>query len=131
MKFIGDIDMSKNSGKQIIKEGSKKTTIKIGSVVLIGILAVLLFGINKSFNSPEKKIIGAWESEEGELYVFNKNGQFSVKAGWSETGTYMIDGNLLTYTTVFGSTRTCHFSVTSNSLILFDDDWETVLERKK
>lgn len=128
------MDMSNNSGKQIIKEGSKKTTIKIGSIVLIGILAILLLGINKTINSPEKRIIGTWENDDGDVYIFQKNGQFSAKAKWVEQGTYVIDGDLLTIIPLFDEPESVRFSISSTSLKILDEDDGEVLDvfkRKK
>lgn len=128
---LNDINMINNSGKQIIKGGSKKTTIKIGSIVLIGILAILLLGINKTFNSPEKRIVGTWENDDGYVYIFQKSGQFSAKTQWAEQGTYVIEGDLLTIIPLFDEPESFRFSVSSTSLKILDEDDGKIIDTLK
>lgn len=128
---LNDINMSNNSGKQVIKGESKKTTIKIGSIVLIGILAIVLLGVNKTFNSPEKKIIGTWENDDGDVYIFQKNGQLSAKSSWVEQGTYIIEGDLLTIIPLFDEPESFRFSISSTVLKILDEEDEEILDTLK
>ncbi len=116
---MGNINAHQTGGgKQVIKGGN--TNIKIGgTVVVIGILIIaILFGKGQ-FSSPEKQIVGTWETDGGFTYVFQSNGQYSHDGGWF--GTYTVDGDTLTLCPVLNNPEIYKIKVSSNHLIIYED----------
>lgn len=126
---MGNINaIHEGHGKQVIKGGN--TNIKIGgTIVIIGILLVVLFWGKGFFSSPERQIIGTWQSEKGATFVFNDNGQYSHSGGWF--GNYNIEGNTLTLSPVLNNPEIYRIKISSDSLTLYDTDGDIYVELKR
>ena len=115
-------------GKQVLKGGN--TNIKIGgTIIIIGIVIAAFFLGKGIFFSPQKQIIGTWQNEDGIIYVFGSNGQFSYSDGL--VGSYAVDGNVLTITPIVDEIEIYRIEIQSDSLTLYSVDGELYMKLKK
>ena len=118
-------------------------TFRMLGMVVVAIMMSLNFVACSNEDTPEgydEMIVGTWENEVGDIYVFKKGGAFSyidMEYDSSVTGTWTIAGDMLSMTSVVGTYREIRNeqirSITSTKMVWYNEDmrYESTLIRTK